>query len=345
MASPAAEKRATGIRLDHDRLFGVEIECVSEESRDSLAQRLREAGVEAYEEGYNHETAYYWKLVTDASIVHGRSYGVELVSPPMSGRRGLVQLSKVCRVLRESGATVNNTCGLHVHHDVGDESLHVLRQIAKFYFLHEEEIERFVSATRRDGNNGYCRVPSQIWGSLRTAMRAVDMIDSRPDFSYEWCDRQTAINFQPVASRGTVEFRLHDGTIDYADIAYWIAFTQSIVSAASRGDFKVDLRNRPNQLRMFKMAKVQPIVRWHLYERERMMAYTGPERLLDPDEYEEYEYYEEDEYVEADEDAGNGWTWDGGPLGEYNEDGQFFEECGCAECSRRRRMYGQEATA
>ena len=125
-----------------------------------------------------------------------------------------------------------------------------------------------------------------------------DMGDSFNDISYDWYNRQSKVNGQVLCSRGTLEFRHHDGSIEYAEIAYWVALTQAMVDAAKNGQLHVSARMKPDRDRMFKLAKVQPIVRWHFLEQEERYRYDEIERWVDGDNYED----EEEEYYEDEED-------------------------------------------
>ena len=90
--------------------FGIEIEIVSDDETDYIADSLNNAGVRAYSEEYNHSTRDYWKVTTDSSC------GFEVVSPPLAwGAR--LEIRAVMRVLRDIGCDVNVDTGFHVHHE------------------------------------------------------------------------------------------------------------------------------------------------------------------------------------------------------------------------------------
>ncbi len=62
--------------FNNERTYGIEIEFLENfYSREIIARELRNAGINAYSESYNHMTKNNWKLITDASC------GNELVSP------------------------------------------------------------------------------------------------------------------------------------------------------------------------------------------------------------------------------------------------------------------------
>ena len=75
------------------RKFGIEIEFVNA-NRETLAQKLVANGIPCFYEGYNHTTRGHWKIVTDATV----RGGYELVSPPLQGEAGLLEVKKVLAI-------------------------------------------------------------------------------------------------------------------------------------------------------------------------------------------------------------------------------------------------------
>ena len=93
--------------------FGVELELTNV-NRQQLIDTLAVKGIDCQYDGYTHAVTSHWKLVVDSSI-HGAG-GVELVSPILNGMAGMKELREVCIALHFIDAKVNNSCGLHVHH-------------------------------------------------------------------------------------------------------------------------------------------------------------------------------------------------------------------------------------
>lgn len=96
--------------------FGIEIECYRLTAQEA-ARALRNAGLDARAEMYNHTTRPYWKVVTDASVQdnrgrnsHSGAKACEVVSPVI---RDTAVIATVCKALANAGAKVNKTCGLH----------------------------------------------------------------------------------------------------------------------------------------------------------------------------------------------------------------------------------------
>ena len=71
----------------------------------------------------------------------------------MSGHDGLEQIRRVCRALDRMGATVNDHCGLHVHHDAGDLTVSQMMRVSALYRVHQEAISSLLAPSRH--NNAY----------------------------------------------------------------------------------------------------------------------------------------------------------------------------------------------
>lgn len=222
-----------GAKFDESRTFGVEIEAVGLTPTQAAAA-LRVAGIEARSEGYNHDVCGYWKLSTDASVhddeLGGREF--ECISPPLSGQEGLDKVRRVVEVLRNAGARVNSSCGLHVHHNASEFKLRHLRSVLALYWKYESAIDELVPLSRRENNNAYChslrRNIRQGWGEDRSIVTTRDLA-RRFDGDY---GRYHKINLSSYLRYGTVEFRQHAGTLNGAKITAWILFTQAIVTRA-----------------------------------------------------------------------------------------------------------------
>ena len=207
----------------NDITFGVEIECYNV-VREEIAQRLREAGIACYVEGYNHtDHTDHFKVVTDASLCGNDT--AEVVSPILKGQAGMQTLEKVCKVLNEINAKVNKSCGLHVHFGLNNVDFKTYRNIFINYAKCENVIDSFMPQSRR--NNTYCqsfRAHGNIYELLMGACSREDIADI---FSR---DRYYKVN--PVAYRrhNTIEFRQHSGTVDFAKISNWIEFLKGLIS-------------------------------------------------------------------------------------------------------------------
>jgi len=226
------------VQLTSARAFGVEIECHSRLSFDTLARTLSAAtGLQFEVQGWSqHTTAARghnrgtWKIVPDGSLSH--TTGKEVVSPVLSGDEGARQVTAVLTALRDAGATVDRACGMHVHHDANDITVDgMVRLVEGFAARQVSLMDRFVSPSRRNG-----RWASRLSGAeVRTATNALSNGYAAAQRGTCGVDRYRALNLLAYASYGTVEFRQHQGTLNASKVLAWVALGQAIVEAAIDG--------------------------------------------------------------------------------------------------------------
>mgnify|MGYP001039487292 FL=1 len=208
--------------FNNERTYGIEIEFLpSSHSREAIAQELRNAGINAYSESYNHTTKSNWKLITDASC------GNELVSPVLKGHEGLEEIKKVCAVLNRLGCRVNKSCGLHVHHYAGDLTVKNFRNLYISYAKYEGLIDTLHPVSRRGNNNRYCR--SLITYGYDNLVARLDKCKTIDDIRGIFGTRYMKLNIESYVKYGTIEFRQAAGTTDADKIINWIMFTQLMV--------------------------------------------------------------------------------------------------------------------
>lgn len=201
-----------------ERSFGIEMEIVGINQNTALAA-VRAINVSIQQEGYNHTTRSHWKIVSDASV-HG---GFEVVSPVLRGEAGIAEAQAVAEALADAGATVNRTCGLHVHFDASDLGVEDIRTIVKRYAAHEAEIDAFMPVSRRGDANRFCQ------GLARVLNRSFMAARSIRDLATAQGSRYFKVNLQSHQRHGTIEFRQHSGTVNARKIANWIRFLAAFI--------------------------------------------------------------------------------------------------------------------
>ena len=199
-----------------DRKFGIELELVGI-TREQAGRALSQVGIEVHDEGYNHTTRSYWKMVSDSSV----RGGFELVSPVLRGEDGIHEARKVATALDDMGATANRSCGYHVHLDAADLTASDIRAIVTRYADHESEIDTFMPPSRRGSENIYCSSVIQLARSERflSAGTILDLVNAQGG-------RYFKVNLQSYYVHKTIEFRQHSGTINAAKITNWVLFLQ-----------------------------------------------------------------------------------------------------------------------
>lgn len=212
--------------MPFNRRFGVEIEAFVKrgKTKEALRNLIRSKGVDCELNDYNHTTRNYWKIVTDRSL---RAEGVtfEIVSPILEGTQGLEELEKVCQALKEFGARINKTCGLHIHFDASGFDLKTWKNLLINYAKLENTIDAFMPESRRGNTNYYCRSLKEDINKVKTAS-SLEQIATRIGTRYK------KINTQSYARHKTIEFRQHSGTIEFTKIKNWILFLHNLVEVS-----------------------------------------------------------------------------------------------------------------
>lgn len=208
--------RQTAATLNASRKFGVEIEFTgcSAVAAQEAASAL---GLRVEPQGYNHNVTGFWKIVPDGSC------GLELVSPPLQGEEGFDQIRKACQALRNAGAIVTVTCGLHVHLDASDFRIASIKRAVQLYSLNQDTINLVISRSRRE-NRYACRWISAELAQLN-GFTTVRQLRGLPN-------RFKTVNLCAYPRYGTIEFRQHQGTHNAEKIIKWIGFCRTIMEAA-----------------------------------------------------------------------------------------------------------------
>lgn len=211
--------------------FGVEIELVGL-YQDEAARVLRDAGIDARSEQYNHRTPTYWKVTYDASV----GGGCEVVSPPLPFEdASFAIIENVTRALRNAGARINRSCGLHVHVGVRDLPRESIMNYADSYIERQASMDRLVSNSRRGSRNPLLShwrggVTGARWSTVRdefmNGCRGWTRDDSR---------RYHTVNPFSFVKYGTLEFRQHQGTLSARKIRAWVEMLFALRTAAADG--------------------------------------------------------------------------------------------------------------
>ena len=181
-------------------------------------------------------------MVSDASIHpaarDGRSastlYKVEVVSP-ICHYEDIETIQELVRKLRHAGACVNRSCGIHIHVDAAPHSVKTLRNLVNIMVSKEDLLYKAlaVDVAREDH---YCQKTdlSFLEELNRKKPKSIEIFeemwyhgDSR---SYDHYDetRYHALNLHSVFSKGTIEFRLFNGTMHAGKVKTYIQLSLAI---------------------------------------------------------------------------------------------------------------------
>ena len=222
---------------DNNRTIGLELECFIENSqfRSFLEDCNEHPLLTIEEQGYNHTTRSYWKIVLDGSLGNRNRAmrGIEIVAPPLKASELFEQLHALLEILNSYNSEVNKTCGLHCHHSLDGFKAKQLQYLVNHFVKNESAIDTILAESRRGNQES---LPSsqrfcQSNKALLTRMIRQDSVRSRAsaDGSVNGVSRYTKLNLQSYSRYGTCEFRGHQGTLDFTKIVAWIALTQNLV--------------------------------------------------------------------------------------------------------------------
>lgn len=248
------------------RTFGVEIEIIGL-SQYAATRILQRAGINAvneedYDSGSNgscdcpdcqangdYNPDYEpsrpdietdWIVKYDGSVYGNDHDGsCEVTTRILSGEEGLAELRKGVDALRAAGATVNETCGLHVHVGARDLTPRELVSVVKRYGRFEDQIDKFMHHRRRGDCNTYCQpmtsyaTDADRWWRRRLELAGFNENVINVSAVQNWIgDRYHKVNVTALGKYGTIEFRHHNGAINSDTIVNWVTFLLHFVERA-----------------------------------------------------------------------------------------------------------------
>ncbi len=202
--------------------FGMEFE-IQGLNPDRAARALFNAGIQCERPNSTHATAENWKAVYDGSV----SNGAEVVSPILSEAR-LNEAHKVTKALKDSGARVDRATGFHVH--IGADAFGGKANLASFilnYYGAHHAIAALVAPSRL--NNRYCAILN------RTAAEAQASHTLNGNEGAYNGNRYTSLNIEAMQRHGTIEVRLHQGTLNGVKAIAWAKLMSAMVDATKNG--------------------------------------------------------------------------------------------------------------
>jgi hypothetical protein len=174
-----------------------------------------------------------WKLVSDASILTDGGEEVEMVSP-ICTYDDITTIQEIVRKLRKAGAKTNTSCGIHVHIDA---SAHIARSLKNLANIMVSKESLLFKALKVGANRErYCQKADKNFIERINGKRITDK-DTLKKLWYNGADnshmhydesRYHALNLHSVWSKGTVEFRLYNGSLHAGEIKTYIQLSLAI---------------------------------------------------------------------------------------------------------------------
>jgi hypothetical protein len=176
----------------------------------------------------------------DGSLDHMK--GVEFNTVILCNDEGFKILEKILEVMNKY-FTVDLKCGLHVHLGVNDFTKDKLQSLYVFYRYFESYFKYYVRKDRLD--NVYCK---RMFKLSKEKIKEINFgtyyfVPYRHKYDAEYNEnRRHSVNFDPIKIYGTVEFRVMEGTLDYAKIKHWIDLHITIFEWIKNNDSILDTK-------------------------------------------------------------------------------------------------------
>jgi len=170
--------------------------------------------------------------------VHGDGSEYEVKTPVLSGPNGFKTVKRFLDLMLSVGGRVDlHYDGLHVHHDapefIANKPL-VVRLVENWL---ENQSEILKLADNRRTGAGAC----PLWSA--------SVLDELKRGTSEGYYGRRNLNIQSLNRHGTIEIRLHEGTLDYEQVFSWVRFGQAFIgkTVTESGDI-LEKASSPNDL-------------------------------------------------------------------------------------------------
>ena len=170
-----------------------------------------------------------------------RGVDAEAVSPILNDG-SLNESITAARALLKAGATVNKQTGYHVHLGAAHYGNDGIAALVRNWYTAADAIGSLVAPSRL--NNHFCThsVPADYLDVWSESIRNGNIDNSPVRDLQNYARRYFSLNLDSYAKHGTVEFRLHHGTLNGKKIQAWAEFVQAIAQFSTAGGILTDNR-------------------------------------------------------------------------------------------------------
>ena len=189
-----------------------------------------------------------WRFVYDGSIrgiqgnrepTSSRLYKVEMNSPVLEYSE-MAKLQQVVRGLRQAGAVVNSSCGMHVHVDAANHTPQSLKNALTIMYskedilfkalkVNENRVQRWCQKVREPMLEKIRKMPTDLTMEQLKQQWYGGTDESR--MHYSWT-RYYALNLHSVFYRGTLEWRCFESTLHAGKVRANITLALAISAQA-----------------------------------------------------------------------------------------------------------------
>jgi hypothetical protein len=189
-----------------------------------------------------------WKVMSDASIITkqrvcgqfinaDKTYSVEFVTPILTYDADIETLQEIVRQLRQAGAVSESyyKCGIHIHIGVKNHTPNTLKNLVNLMAAKEDLI--YKSLQIDPARVYYCqKVNEQLLETINR--RKPQTLEALADIWYAGSQenrdmhynstRYHGLNLHSVFTKGTIEFRLFNGTLHAGKLRSYIVFCLAV---------------------------------------------------------------------------------------------------------------------
>ena len=204
------------------KTYGIELET------SSISIRTAQSALDA--------VGLAWSCKPDGT----RGVDAEAVSPILNDG-SLNESLTAARALLKAGATVNKQTGYHVHIGADHYGADGIAATVRNWYTAADAIGALVAKSRL--NNHFCNhnLSSAVIDQWTESIRNGNIRNIGGT-------RYLSLNLDSYQRHGTVEFRLHHGTLNGKKIQAWAEFCEAIASYSTAGGLLVDGLNDVNTL-------------------------------------------------------------------------------------------------
>ena len=253
-----------------EQTFGVEIELVKID-RDTVARKVAEYfGTTAKYVGGGYDTwtcedrkGRTWKFMRDGSLTNP-SHACEIVTPICTWD-DLEDVQEVVRVARRAGAKADGSCGIHVHVGADKHTAASLLNLVKIFTSKEDMLYKALGITDYRAHRFTRKVDYRLADRISKGARPANMsgwehlwYESQggcvSDKNYHYDDtRYHGLNLHATFNKGTVEFRLFNGTTHAGKIKAYVQFCLAVsAQAINSRSIKMDATVSDNEKYTFR---------------------------------------------------------------------------------------------
>lgn len=236
-----------------ERTFGVEIECGH--------KTLGWAGIHGAVG--THFAGKGYSVGADGS-------GIEVRTPVLKGEEGFAELERIMRFLVDKGCYVARADGMHTH--IGAEGFQedeeACKVLMRTWYHNQALIEKMVSPHR--ANSYVCSKVSKA--DAEEFGQWIRPGAQQAHHGKNWGPRMKSMGLSAIPRKGTIEFRLHEGCLDFVKASAWVKFCQAMLDHAMNERTVLSCKSKTDLLKSLSLPEDVVSV---LRKRQVMMPRVG----------------------------------------------------------------------